>query len=109
MVGETGIPIGASALAGKEYGFPDPLSGSAAWMDRFQTADVTQFRGAQLLADRYDILRRDMEASALESHKRALRALHEKRFAREVIPFLGLTDDEPLVIRVWRKWRHWSR
>jgi acetyl-CoA acyltransferase len=45
-----------------------------------------QFRVAQLLADRWEISREDMDAFALESHRRAADSWDSGHFAKEAIP-----------------------
>jgi acetyl-CoA acyltransferase len=45
-----------------------------------------QFRVAQVLADRWKITREDMDAYALESHRRAALATDSGHFAREILP-----------------------
>jgi acetyl-CoA acyltransferase len=45
-----------------------------------------QFRVAQVLADRWDITREDMDAFSLESHRRAAEAWDSGHFAKEAIP-----------------------
>jgi acetyl-CoA acetyltransferase family protein len=45
-----------------------------------------QFWVAQVLADRYGITREEMDAYALESHRRAAAATDDGRFAREIVP-----------------------
>ncbi len=52
-----------------------------------------QFRVAQVLADRYGITRREMDAFALESHRRAAAAWDDGRFAAEAVP-VPLKDAE---------------
>jgi acetyl-CoA acyltransferase len=52
-----------------------------------------QFRVAQVLADEWKISREDMDAYALESHRRAVEATDSGHFAREAIP-VPLKDDE---------------
>ena len=47
-----------------------------------------------MIAEKWDISRRDMEVFALESHHRALNAIEEGRFANEIIPFGEVTTDE---------------
>jgi acetyl-CoA C-acetyltransferase len=90
----TQIPIGSSMVAGKPLGFNDPFSGSKGWVERFGVEPVSQFHGAQKIADKWNISREEMEKFALESHKRARRAIAEGRFAREIVPLNGLTNDE---------------
>jgi acetyl-CoA C-acetyltransferase len=80
--------------AGVDLGFPDPFTGSAGWVDRYGTQEVSQFRSAEMIAERWDISRDDMEAFAVESHTRALRARAEGRFEAEIAPLGGATADE---------------
>jgi acetyl-CoA acyltransferase len=46
----------------------------------------TQFRVAQVLADRYEITREEMDAFSLDSHRRAAAAWDAGIFNREVVP-----------------------
>src|SRR5580704_13977822 len=88
------IPISAAMLAGDQYGFENPFSGSPGWEARYGTQEVSQFRSAEMIAEKWDISREDMEAFAVQSHERALQARAEGRFEREIIPLAGLTFDE---------------
>jgi acetyl-CoA C-acetyltransferase len=88
------IPISAAMLAGEAYGFADPFSGSKGWQARYGTQEVSQFRSAEMIAEKWDISRDEMEAFAVESHERALRARAEGRFEREIVPLEGVTHDE---------------
>ena len=88
------IPISAAMTAGQAYGFDDPFTGSSGWVARYGTQEVSQFRAAEMIAERWDISRDDMEAYAVESHTRALRARAEGRFDREIAPLAGVTADE---------------
>jgi acetyl-CoA C-acetyltransferase len=88
------IPITAAMLAGQEYGFPDPFTTSKGWVKRYGDQEISQFRGAEMIAERWDISREDMERFALESHHRAIRAIDEGRFEREIVPLEGVTTDE---------------
>jgi acetyl-CoA C-acetyltransferase len=88
------IPISAAMLAGEQYGFANPFSGSSGWEARYGTQEVSQFRSAEMIADTWDITRDDMEEFAVESHERALRAHAEGRFEREIVALEGLTHDE---------------
>ncbi len=80
------IPISAAMLAGKEYGFESPFVGAEGWDHRYGTGEVSQFNGAQLIAEKWDISREDMEHWALRSHDRARAAIAEGRFDREIVP-----------------------
>lgn len=88
------IPIAAAMTAGREYGFDTPFAGSAGWEHRYGKQEVSQFRGAELIAEKWDITRADMEEFALSSHARARAAIHEGRFDREVVAVDGHTVDE---------------
>ncbi|MFM8236305.1 MAG: acetyl-CoA C-acetyltransferase [Actinomycetota bacterium] len=88
------IPISAAMLAGEQYGFANPFTGSPGWEARYGTQEVSQFRSAEMIAERWDCTRDDMEAFAVTSHERALRARAEGRFDREIVPLEGLAHDE---------------
>jgi acetyl-CoA C-acetyltransferase len=88
------IPISSAMTVAEQFGFTDPFSTSTGWVDRYGTQEVSQFRGAELIADKWGISREDMEDFAIESHVRALRAQAEGRFEREIVPFGEVTADE---------------
>lgn len=88
------LPISSAMLAGREYGFDDPFTGSTGWVERFGSQEISQFNGAQMMADKWNISRRDMEEWALQSHTRARAAIAEGRFAGEYVPLAGLEADE---------------
>jgi acetyl-CoA C-acetyltransferase len=88
------IPISAAMLAGEQYGFANPFSGSPGWEARYGTQEVSQFRSAEMIAEKWNITRDDMEAYAVESHERALRARAEGRFDKEIVPLADATFDE---------------
>jgi acetyl-CoA C-acetyltransferase len=90
----TAIPISSAMLAGQQYGFTTPFAESKGWQARFGDAPVNQFYAAQRIADHWKISRADMEAFALESHNRALKAIAEGRFDREVVPYGDFKMDE---------------
>ena len=88
------IPITSAMLAGQQYGHETPFSESPGWQKRYGDQEVSQFRGAELIAQKWDISRADMEVFAIESHKRALRARAEGRFEDEIAPLEGVEHDE---------------
>ncbi|MBK1785924.1 acetyl-CoA C-acetyltransferase [Prauserella cavernicola] len=88
------IPISAAMLAGREYGFDDPFSGSKGWQERYGSVEVSQFRSADMIAGHWDLTREDLEAYAYRSHQRALTAAAEGRFEREIVPYEGFAADE---------------
>ena len=88
------IPIASAMTVAQPMGFDDPFTGSEGWRARYGTQEVTQFRSAEMIAEKWSISREDMEAFALESHRRAVTAIDEGRFEREVLPYNGVTTDE---------------
>lgn len=90
----TQIPISSAMLAAEPLGFSDPFSGSEGWVARYGKVPVSQFNSAQMIADKWGLSRSDMEAFALQSHTRALQAISEGRFAREIAPLAGVEMDE---------------
>jgi acetyl-CoA C-acetyltransferase len=88
------IPISSAMTAGQPLGFDDPFTGSPGWVARYGTQDVSQFRSAELIAEKWDIGRDEMEAFAVESHTRAIRASAEGRFDAEIVPLGECTADE---------------
>ncbi|HVX21943.1 MAG TPA: acetyl-CoA C-acetyltransferase [Acidimicrobiales bacterium] len=88
------IPIQTSMAAGVPLGFPDPFSGSVGWRARYGDEEVSQFRSADMIAAKWGFSREDMERFALESHRRAVRAIDEGRFDREIVPVGDVTTDE---------------
>jgi acetyl-CoA C-acetyltransferase len=88
------VPIGYAMTAGQPLGFDDPFSGSIGWRRRYGDQPISQFRGAELIAEKWGISRKRMEQYALTSHQRAYTAIGEGRFEREIRPWNGITTDE---------------
>ena len=65
------IPISAAMLVGQQYGFSTPFAESPGWLARYGDQEVSQFRSAEMIAEKWDISREDMEEFALASHDRA--------------------------------------
>ena len=88
------IPISSAMLVAQQFGFSTPFAESPGWVERYGDQEVSQFRSAEMIAEKWDISREDMEAFAFESHQRALRAIDERRFEREITPLEDVVDDE---------------
>ncbi len=88
------IPISSAMTCAADLGFEDPFSGSQGWVDRFGTQEVSQFRGAEMIADKWDITRDDMDQLAINSHNRAIAATQEGRFKSEILPIADVEHDE---------------
>jgi acetyl-CoA C-acetyltransferase len=99
------IPISSAMTLAADLGFDDPFTGSAGWVERYGAGEVSQFNSAEMIAERWDCSRDDMEAFAVESHERAIRAIAEGRFEAEIAPLNGLTHDEGPREPDWEKIR----
>lgn len=88
------IPISAAMIAGAQYGFGNPFHDSTGWQERFGDAEISQFRGAGMMAEKWGISREDMEAWALQSHQRARTAIAEGRFDNELVALGDCVVDE---------------
>ena len=87
------VPIWSPASVGAAQGLGHPFGGDG-WAARYGDAEVSQFYGAELIADRWEISRADMEDLALASHQRALAAQAAGAFADEIVPYAALAADE---------------
>jgi acetyl-CoA C-acetyltransferase len=88
------IPIAAAMTVAEQFGFTDPFSGSKGWVERYGTQEVSQFRAAEMIAEKWNISREDLERFALESHQRAIRAIDEGRFKDQIVPYGDFAADE---------------
>jgi acetyl-CoA C-acetyltransferase len=99
------IPISSAMVVGEQFGFTSPTNESKSWLHRYGDQEISQFRGAELIAEKWNISREDMEAFAVESHERALRARAEGRFDNEIVPLGECTFDEGPREPNWEKIR----
>ncbi|MFF7051519.1 acetyl-CoA C-acetyltransferase [Streptomyces griseorubiginosus] len=90
------IPIAfATRQAAEPLGLTQgPFAGSEGWRARYGDRPVNQFVGAETIAGKWGISRQDMEEFALRSHQRALRAIDQGRFDRELVPYGAVSTDE---------------
>jgi acetyl-CoA C-acetyltransferase len=88
------IPISSAMTLGQQLGFDDPFTGSEGWVARYGTQEISQFRSAEMIAEKWACSREDMEQYAVESHERALRARAEGRFENEIVPLGSCAADE---------------
>ncbi len=64
------------------------------WLHRYGDQEVSQFRGAELIAEKWNISREEMEQYALTSHQRAQAAIRAGHFENEIIEVDGFKTDE---------------
>jgi len=88
------IPISAAMIVGQQFGFPDPFSTSPGWRERYGDQEVGQFRSAEMIAERWQCSRPEMEQFALESHRRAIEAIESGRFKSQIVPVEDFDTDE---------------
>jgi len=79
----TRVPMGASMSDGK-FGWPFGPKVGARYQD--QGGLVPQGISAELIADKWNISREDMDRFGVQSQERAARATREGRFEREILP-----------------------
>jgi acetyl-CoA C-acetyltransferase len=87
------IPIASAMSLAQPLGFNDPFSGSVGWVARYGEQEISQFRGAEMIAEKWAITREEMEQFALSSHDRALQAIDEGRFEREIVPYTNVAGE----------------
>ncbi len=90
----TQIPISSAMIAAEPMGFSNPFTGSTGWVERYGDVPPTQFNSAQMIADKWSLSREELEEFSLESHNRALKAIEEGRFDREIVSLEGVSNDE---------------
>ncbi|EFC86647.1 acetyl-CoA C-acetyltransferase [Parafrankia sp. EUN1f] len=88
------IPISAAMTVGAQFGFSTPFAQSPGWRERYGDQEVSQFRAAEMIAEKWGVSREQMEQFAFASHQRALTAIDEGRFAREIEPVGDFAVDE---------------
>ncbi|MCB0994718.1 MAG: acetyl-CoA C-acetyltransferase [Acidimicrobiales bacterium] len=88
------IPMSASRVAAKDFGFDDPFTSSPGWRARYGSDAVSQFSSAEAIAKRWGIEREEMEEFALASHDKALAAMDAGSFDAEIVPVGDFGADE---------------
>jgi acetyl-CoA C-acetyltransferase len=87
------VPMGSSVPHGPD-GFPAGLPWGQGWAERYGKQEISQFRGAELMAEKWGFTREDLEKFALESNQRAGKAIEAGYFDREIAPLAGVERDE---------------
>jgi acetyl-CoA C-acetyltransferase len=88
------VPIAAALTLGEPLGCTDPFNSSVGFRERYGGHEISQFAGAEWIAEHWGITREDMEDFAMTSHARALAAMREGRFTREIAPIGDATVDQ---------------
>ncbi|MDB3947648.1 MAG: acetyl-CoA C-acetyltransferase [Gammaproteobacteria bacterium TMED236] len=88
------IPISYAMIAGQALGFRDPFSGSKGWVNRYGNKEVSQFNSAQMIAEKWNISRSEMENYAFQSHQKAMHAIEKGLFQDEIVSVGEFCIDE---------------
>ena len=81
----TRVPMGSNFNLHAQAGLGEG-PWSARIQKRFGVKGFSQFHGAQAIADKYGLTREDMDAYALESHRKAAEAIAKGEFIAEIVP-----------------------
>jgi acetyl-CoA C-acetyltransferase len=84
------VPMGSSVALPMELGLPF----GEGWKKRYGDQEISQFRGAQLMCEKWEITRDQLEDFALSSHARAVHAIDEGYFASQITELAGVSVDE---------------
>ncbi len=89
----TRVPMGTPVLLPLQAGI-----GTGPWpksvQDRYGVSDFTQFRGAEMMASKYGLSRGELDAFALESHRKAAAATQAGAFDSEIVQIGDHRSDE---------------
>ncbi|MDQ3246100.1 MAG: acetyl-CoA C-acyltransferase, partial [Pseudomonadota bacterium] len=81
----TRVPMGTPVILPMKAGM-----GTGPWprsiQDRYGVTEFTQFRGAEMMAQKYGLGREQLDAFALDSHRKAAAATQAGAFDREIVP-----------------------
>src|SRR6201982_3029283 len=79
------VPISSAMTVGEQFGFSSPTNESNQWLHRYGDQEISQFRGSELIAEKWNLSRDEMEQYALTSHERAFAAIRGGHFDNEII------------------------
>ena len=89
----TRVPMGTPVILPMQAGI-----GTGPWpqsiKDRYGVNDFTQFRGAEMMAKKYGFERGELDAFALDSHRKAAAATQAGAFEAEIVPLGEHRADE---------------
>ena len=81
----TRVPMGTPVILPLQAGI-----GTGPWpqsiQDRYGVTEFTQFRGAEMMAGKYGFTREELDAFALDSHRKAAAATQAGAFDSEIVP-----------------------
>jgi acetyl-CoA acetyltransferase family protein len=82
------VPIGAAIVDSYKAGHGQPFDGKG-MTKRYPGVQFSQFAGAEMMADRWNLSREQLDSFAFASHQKAINATEEGYFDREIVPVEG--------------------
>jgi acetyl-CoA C-acetyltransferase len=79
------IPISSAMTVGEQFGFTSPTNESKGWLQRYGDQEISQFRGSELIAEKWELSREEMEEFSLRSHEKAFAAIRSGHFDNEIL------------------------
>ena len=86
------VPIGSNIKDGYDagHGFPFDSDGIS---ERYPGIFFSQFSGAEMMAEKWNLSREDLDRFALSSHQKAAAAVERKHFDREILPVQAKNEE----------------
>ena len=84
------VPIGSNVVDGYQAGHGQPFDGPGI-AARYPGVRFSQFAGAEMIAQKWQMSREQLDEFALSSHQKALSATEDGRFAPEIVAVAGKT------------------
>ncbi|MCB0941607.1 MAG: acetyl-CoA C-acetyltransferase [Mycobacterium sp.] len=94
MQNMSAIPISSAMTVAEQFGFTSPTNESENWLHRYGDQEISQFRGAEMIAEKWNISREEMEEFAFGSHEKAFAAIRAGHFENEIVPVGSFRTDE---------------
>ena len=94
MQNMSAIPISSAMTVAEQFGFTSPTNESENWLHRYGDQEISQFRGAEMIAEKWNISREEMEEFAFGSHEKAFAAIRAGHFENEIVPVGSFCTDE---------------
>ena len=88
------IPISSAMTVAEQFGFTSPTNESENWLHRYGDQEISQFRGAEMIAEKWGLSREEMEEFSLNSHNKAFAAIRNGNFENEIVPVGEFRTDE---------------
>jgi acetyl-CoA C-acetyltransferase len=88
------IPISSAMTVAEQFGFTSPTNESENWQHRYGDQEISQFRGAEMIAEKWGLSREEMEEFSLGSHNKAFAAIRNGNFENEIVAVGDFRTDE---------------